>query len=100
MAHPRPLPATDTWLAESPGPQPSAPLAGRGWFVITRPTLTGQPPEQEVVFVRDLDAIYSEREGSGGHCEIHLRNRTPSMRETTESFAELLERLRLATDIH
>jgi hypothetical protein len=74
-------------------------LAGTGWFVITRPTPAGREPEQEVVFVRDLDAIYNEREGSGGHCEIHLRNRTPSMRETTEPFAELLKRLRLATDI-
>jgi hypothetical protein len=73
-------------------------VAGKGWFVITRPTPAGREPEQEVVFIRDVDAIYSEREGSGGHCEIHLRNRTPSMRETTESFADLLERLRLATE--
>jgi hypothetical protein len=92
-----PRQASNHWLGEQPE-DATLVLAGKGWFVITRPTPAGREPEQEVVFVRDLDAIYSEREGSGGHCEIHLRNRTPSMRETTESFAELLERLRLATD--
>jgi hypothetical protein len=92
-----PRKASNRWLGEQPK-DATTPLAGKGWFVITRPTPPGREPEQEVVFVRDLDAIYNEREGSGGHCEIHLRNRTPSMRETTESFAELLKRLRLATD--